>query len=312
MSGPVTSADVPLRYGTDHLSTHPRVEFLEGRATGVGGLPVTRLLPKRQRRTVGAWCFADHFGPADVVASPMRVGPHPHVGLQTVTWLVAGEVLHRDSLGSEQTILPGQLNLMTAGAGVAHTEETPDRVAGMIHGIQLWVAQTEATRAGDPAFEHHSTLPQAEAGGVTGRVLVGQWAGVHSPVRVDSPLVGVELLVRTRADLPLETRYEHAVIVLDGVVDLEGTALTPGKAAYLGEGRDEVRLAAGKEAARVLLLGGQPFVETILMWWNFVARTTDEIDDAYRRWATRDAGYGEVASHLERMAAPRPQWLPLR
>jgi redox-sensitive bicupin YhaK (pirin superfamily) len=277
----------------------------------VGGLPVIRLLPKRRHRTVGAWCFADHFGPADVVASPMRVGPHPHIGLQTVTWLVAGEVLHRDSLGSEQAILPGQLNLMTAGAGVAHTEETPERSAGMIHGIQLWVAQPEGVRSGGPAFEHHPALPQVEAGGVTGSVLVGEWAGARSPARVDSPLLGVELVVRTGADLPLEATYEHAVIVLDGMVDLGGTALAPGRGAYLAPGRDEVRLAAGQEAARVLLLGGEPFPETVLMWWNFVARTTDEIEDAYHRWEARDGRYGEVPSHLERMTAPRPQWLPL-
>lgn len=311
MSGPVTTADVPARDDADRPSTHPQLELLEGRATEVGGVPVTRLLPKRQHRTVGAWCFADHFGPADVVASPMRVGPHPHIGLQTVTWLLAGEVLHRDSLGSEQTILPGQLNLMTAGAGVAHTEETPQRAAGTLHGIQLWVAQPEATRSGGAAFEHHPTLPQTDVRGVTGRVLIGEWAGVHSPARVDSSLLGVELVVRTRADLPLEPSYEHAVMVLDGVVDLDGTTLAPGTAAYLGVGRDEVRLVSD-QAGRVLLLGGEPFPEPILMWWNFVARTRDEIDDAYRQWEDRDGRYGEIASHLERMSAPRPQWLPLR
>src|SRR5689334_7924679 len=151
------------------------VELGEGRRTEVGGIPVQRALPQRTRRTVGAWCFVDHFGPVAVTGSggggaSMQVGPHPHVGLQTVTWVLDGEVLHHDSLGSEQLIKPGQLNLMTAGRGVAHAEETPAGAAGHLHGLQLWVAQPDATRHGPPAFEHHPSLPEAESGAAVATV----------------------------------------------------------------------------------------------------------------------------------------------
>ena len=170
------------------------VEVTEGRRTEVGGIAVRRSLPQRQRRTIGAWCFVDHFGPADVAEASMLVGPHPHLGLHTVTWVLDGEVVHHDSLGSEQLIKPGQLNLMTAGRGVAHAEETPAGATGSLHGLQLWVAQPDATRSGPAAFEHYSALPEAEVGPVVATVLVGELAGVRSPARADSPLVGADLV----------------------------------------------------------------------------------------------------------------------
>jgi len=179
------------------------VEVTEGRPTEVGGMPVRRSLPQRRRRTVGAWCFVDHFGPADVAEASMLVGPHPHLGLHTVTWVLDGEVVHHDSLGSEQLIKPGQLNLMTAGRGVAHAEETPPGATGALHGLQLWVAQPDATRSGPAAFEHHSALPEAEVGPVVATVLVGELAGVRSPARADSPLVGADLLASEWKYLPV-------------------------------------------------------------------------------------------------------------
>ena len=179
MSGPVTAQDAAPdpAAGRPHA---PEVEVLPSRETTVGGVPVRRALPKRQRRTVGAWCFADHFGPvaAGGGAQDMQIGPHPHSGLHTVTWLVEGELVHRDSLGSEQPIRPGQLNLMTAGHGVAHAEESPPALAGRQHGIQLWVAQPEATRHGPAAFEHHAELPRLDLGGAVATVLVGGLDGL--------------------------------------------------------------------------------------------------------------------------------------
>jgi len=287
------------------------VEVAEGRRTEVGGIPVQRALPQRQRRTVGAWCFVDHFGPADVLEASMLVGPHPHIGLHTVTWVLDGEVVHHDSLGSEQLIKPGQLNLMTAGQGVAHAEETPAGATGSLHGLQLWVAQPEATRHGPAAFEHHSSLPEAEVGGVVATVLVGELAGTHSPARADTPLVGADLTVAGPATLPLDPSFEHALLVVGGLIALDGTVVAPGGLAYLGPGRSELGLDGGAgdgEPGRALLLGGEPFEEPVLMWWNFVARTKEEMVEARSAWEAGSDRFGPVESGLGRIPAPPPLW----
>src|SRR3712207_3756642 len=166
MSGPVSPADAPDTRAVSGDAEPPCVEVTDSREATVGRFRVRRALPRRGRRTVGAWCFADHMGPADVDEdSGPHVAPHPHIGLQTVTWLTDGEALHRDSLGSEQVIAPGQLNLMTSGGAVAHAEEATGHYRGTLEGIQLWVALPEATRHGAAAFEHHATLPQGEVDG---------------------------------------------------------------------------------------------------------------------------------------------------
>ncbi len=287
------------------------VEILPGRASQVGSLPVRRVLPHRPRRTVGAWCFADHMGPvalrqSDGVATA-GIGPHPHMGLQTVTWLVAGELVHRDSLGSEQLIRPGQLNLMTAGHGVAHAEEDPGR-ATALHGIQLWVAQPEETRHGAPAFEHHATLPQLEVAGATATVLMGSFAGTESPAGGHGQHFGVELLVPPgRCELPLRPTDEHGVIVLEGAFSLGGSHVEPGVLAYLGAGRDGCAIDA-PAASRLMLLGGPPFPETLRMWWNFVARSDAEIVEGWRQWTADDGRFGRVASELARIEVDRPPW----
>jgi quercetin 2,3-dioxygenase len=304
VSGPVTTQDTPTDAGcgTPHA---PEVELLPSRQAEVGGLPVRRALPKRERRTVGAWCFADHFGPAG--GAGMQVGPHPHTGLHTVTWLVDGEVLHRDSLGSEQLIRPGQLNLMTAGHGVAHAEESPAERNGPTHGIQLWVAQPDATRNGTAAFEHHPELPQVAVPGAVVTVLVGEVAGERSPARADTPIVGAELRAAGgRVVVPVASGFEHALVVLEGGVtvgDTGDTAVGPGVLAYLGRGRGEVVLDAA-EPARLVLLGGEPFDEQIVMSWNFVGRSRDEVDRAAVDWNAHDARFGSVASGLARIPAP--------
>jgi hypothetical protein len=309
VSGPVTPADAPLVRANGATTTRG-VDVSESRTSRVGDVTVRRALPRRAHRTVGAWCFADHMGPVTVTADRgIDIGPHPHIGLQTVTWLVAGEILHRDSLGSEQVIAAGQLNLMTAGHGVVHAEEATGRYAGELHGIQLWVAQPEATRHGEPAFEHHDDLPVADLGrGSSATVFVGALAGAVSPARRDSDHAGADVVVRGRTDVPLRGDYEHALVVLDGAVDIEGAVVAPGHLAYLGTDRTELSLAPVGGDARAILLGGVPFPDEILMWWNFVGRTTDEVDAAYEAWRTDDGRFGPVDSALARIEAPRPMW----
>ncbi|MDP9397785.1 MAG: pirin family protein [Actinomycetota bacterium] len=311
MSGPVSTADVPAARVESRVAS-AFVEVSESRSATVGGVQVRRALPKRQRRTVGAWCFVDHLGPATLdERTQVEIGPHPHIGLQTVTWLLQGEQLHLDSLGSEQLIRPGELNLMTAGHGVVHAEESRD-YRGAIHGVQLWVAQPDATRDASPAFEHHDELPLVELDAAVATVLLGEFSGAVSPARRDTPLVGLDLAARRGASvLPLSPDFEYALIVLDGALTVGSTVVRPGALAYLGEGRDELPLAA-TEATRALLLGGVPFGSPVFMWWNFVARSREEIAVAYEEWQSGAARFADVASPLPRIPAPAPSWPPGR
>jgi redox-sensitive bicupin YhaK (pirin superfamily) len=248
------------------------------------------------------------MGPADVTEnSGLDVGPHPHIGLQTVTWLTDGQVLHRDSLGSEQVIKPGQLNLMTAGNAVSHAEEATGHYRGTLQGIQLWVALPEGTRHGVPAFEHHDRLPQADLVGAAATVLVGDFADVVSPARHDTPLVGVDLALHRPTTVPLRADFEYAVVVLEGAVGVHGKPLTPGRLGYLGRGREELWLDV-REPTRAILLGGEPFEEPIVMWWNFVGRSRAEIDAAYASWSAQDDRFGKVTSTLPLIAAKAPHW----
>ncbi|HKQ00524.1 MAG TPA: pirin family protein [Actinomycetes bacterium] len=311
MSGPVSTVDAPPVESRAGAVKPACVEITPSREATVGAMRVLRALPRRERRTVGAWCFADHMGPELVTETKgLDIGPHPHTGLQTVTWLVAGEVLHRDSLGSEQVIRAGELNLMTAGNGVTHSEEATGRYRGQLHGVQLWVAQPEATRDGPAAFEHHAELPRVELGDAVATVLVGSFAGAASAARRDTALVGVDAALRPgMAAWPLEPAFEHALVVLDGKVLVGEQVVRPGELAYLGQGREELALSADGPT-RVLLLGGEPFPEPILMWWNFVARSRAELDGAYRQWEAGDPRFGRLRSPLPRIPAPPPFWGP--
>ncbi|NRQ40322.1 pirin family protein [Nonomuraea sp. NN258] len=264
-------------------------ELLEAREVPLGGpraMMVRRVLPGARRRMIGAWCFIDAYGP-EVAA--MRVPPHPHTGLQTVSWLVAGEVLHLDSLGSRQEVRPGQLNLMTAGRGISHSEESRRE---LLHGVQLWVALPEEHRRVAPAFEHHALLPTLSGPGFTATVIMGSLAGTTSPATAFTPLVSAEIAVDGTAELPLERGFEHGVLLLDGDVDL----LAPGPLLYLPPGQDSLRLSG---RGRVLLIGGEPFDEEIVMWWNFVGRGHDEIAAFRAEWESGD-GFG----HVEGFAGP--------
>lgn len=308
MSGPVTTSDDVPEISED-VPTECPVEILDPRLADVGGFEVQRALPNRGRRMVGAWCFVDQMGPgtADETGG-LDVGPHPHIGLQTVTWLLEGALLHRDSLGSEQVIRPGQLNLMTAGRGVSHSEETRGVHVGPMHGVQLWIAQPSSTRFGDPAFEHHGELPRIGLGGVDATVLVGTFAGVESPARRDTEHLGVELSLRGGpAEVPLDLTFEHAVLPLGAGVSVDGHPVERGQLAYLGIGRDTARIEAASPV-RVLLIGGEPFPDELLMWWNYVARTRGEIVEAHRQWTDRDARFGTVQSPLDRIDTHGPPW----
>jgi redox-sensitive bicupin YhaK (pirin superfamily) len=308
VSGPVSTEDVPAVADAD-AAVICEIEVVEGRAADVGGFRVHRVLPRRARRTVGAWCFVDQMGPATVTTSRgLDIGPHPHIGLQTVTWLLRGEVLHRDSLGSEQTIRPGQLNLMTAGAGISHAEETAGVYEGELHGVQLWIAQPDRTRNDGPEFEHHAELPQTELDGAVATVLVGDLAGVGSPARRDTEHLGADLVLRAGSvTLPLDGAFEHALVVLDGSLSVGSIVLAPGHLGYLGVGREEVRITT-VEPCRALLIGGAPFVEPLLMWWNYVARDRDEISAAHRQWTDAHERFGRVASPLARIDTGGPPW----
>lgn len=307
MSGPVTVDDVPAEPGKDPAEAC-EVEITESHGARVGDFQVRRALPRRQRRTVGSWCFADHMGPAQVrPGAGIDVGPHPHIGLQTVTWLTSGEILHRDSLGSEQLVRPGQLNLMTAGNGVSHSEEGTS-YEGRVEGVQFWVVQPEATRHGDAAFEHQAALPQVELGNADATVFVGELAGAASPARRDTDHVGVDLVLRPGTTVvPIDADHEYALIVVEGEVEAGGELITPGHLAYFGTGRDEGPLTV-REPARAMLIGGVPFPEPILMWWNYVARTREEVSDAHREWTDRSDRFGVVDSPLPRIDTGPPPW----
>jgi len=308
MSGPITTTDAAPTPALDSPAACD-LEVLEGRATRVGDFDVRRVLPQRPRRTVSAWCFADQMGPGQVSDTHgLDIGPHPHMGLQTVTWLLRGVMLHRDSLGSEQEVRPGQLNLMTAGRGVSHSEETTGIHRGELHGIQLWVAQPEGTRDGNAAFEHHDRLPLAELDNGVATVLIGAFLGVRSTARRDTEHVGIDLDLRPgRTVVPLEPECEYALITTEGAVAIGPCPMEPGRLGYLGVGRQEVPIDASAPA-RCLLLGGAPFPEPVLMWWNYVARTRQEITSAHRSWTAGEERFGTFASTLPRMEAAGPPW----
>ena len=288
----------------------PVAELLPGRDVplgGVRGMSVTRWLPSRALPMVGAWCFLDRLGPERV---DMRVLPHPHTALQTVTWPLAGQVHHRDSLGTDVVLRPGELNLMTSGHGVSHSELSLGDQP-LLHALQLWVALPGHLADGPARFEQHRALPVAEVPGARATVFVGSLAGAGSPALVHTPLLGADVVVdalgadRTPAVLPLRPAFEHAVLVLDGAARVAGVDLAPGAMLWLGTGREELAVASAS-GARLLLLGGEPFAEDLVMWWNFVGRSHEDVVRARAAW--EEAGqtrFGTVPGHgAERIPAP--------
>ncbi len=293
---------------------------------GVRGMEVHRTLPHRALPMVGAWCFLDRFGPQDTL---MRVEPHPHIGLQTVTWPIVGEVRHRDAVGSDVVVRPGALNLMTSGAGIAHSEYSVGEGPIPLDALQLWVALPESRRHGEPAFERHEDLPVLDLGeGADAVVVMGELGGTASPATVHTPLVGAELRLPAgvAVRIPLRLDWEYAVYGMTGTVEAvtgmdavdADAARRPGSApeagptasidhtrlVYLGKGRDHLELRS-EDDARVFLLGGEPFEADIVMWWNFVGRSHDEIVAAREAWEAGTARFGPVIDHgPERIPAP--------
>ncbi|MDF6066418.1 pirin family protein [Streptomyces sp. NPDC053741] len=285
--------------GRGFVVAEPVRELLTPRHVQLGeSTEVRRLLPNLGRRMVGAWAFVDHYGPDDIADEPgMQVPPHPHIGLQTVSWLHEGEVLHRDSLGSLQQIRPRELGLMTSGRAISHSEESPKPHARFLHGAQLWVALPGSDRHVEPRFEHHTGLPAVTAPGLTATVILGELDGAASPGTAYTPIVGADLTLTAGAEarLPLDPDFEYAVLSMSGEAEIDGVPVLPGSMLYLGCGRTELPLRAASDAG-LMLLGGEPFAEEIVMWWNFVGRSHEEIEQARQDWM-EGPRFGEVKGY---------------
>jgi redox-sensitive bicupin YhaK (pirin superfamily) len=287
-------------------ATERQLDAYPSREVNLGALTIARALPIKDRRLVGPWCFLDRFGPLTFnEGKPMDVAPHPHIGLQTVTWLLEGEVVHDDSLGYESVLRPGGVNVMTSGNGIAHAEQTPRDNTGRLNGVQLWTALPDQHRHLPPAFSHVQEVPAIEHSSGIVQVFAGELQGAASPAPYVSAILGVDVQVHPRHQLtlPLNPAHEHAILVMSGDCALDGQPLEQRTLYYLGAARAEgcFSSAAG---GRILLIGGAPFPERILMWWNFVARTPDEITQARADWEEQRR-FGEVKAYAgPRLAAP--------
>ncbi|MGW9132461.1 pirin family protein [Streptomyces sp. NPDC055681] len=301
--------------GRGFVVAEPVRELLAPRHVQLGeSTEVRRLLPNLGRRMVGAWAFVDHYGPDDIADEPgMQVPPHPHMGLQTVSWLHEGEVLHRDSLGSLQTVRPRELGLMTSGRAISHSEESPKPHARFLHGAQLWVALPDAHRQVEPHFQHHTELPTVTAPGFTATVILGELDGATSPGTAYTPIVGADIALTDGAEarLPLDPDFEYAVLSMSGEAEVDGVPLQPGSMLYLGCGRTELPLRAASDAG-LMLLGGEPFEEEIVMWWNFIGRSQEDISQAREDWMG-GSRFGEVKGYDGGpLAAPELPPVPLK
>ena len=287
-------------------------EKFPARETSLGTLKILRALPLREKRLVGPWCFLDRFGPLSFSdAKPMDVAPHPHIGLQTVSWLLQGEIVHNDSLDNEALLRPGGVNVMTSGAGIAHAEETPAQNSGLLNGVQLWVALPDADRHGQASFQHIDEVPVLEQAG--GRV--SMFAGSVSPAKHFSPILGADIALSATSSMefPLDQSFEHAALLMAGDAEIDGQSIDSIGLWYLGTSRSSIELKS-RNGCRVLLIGGLPFPEKILMWWNFVARTPEEIAAARSDWQSHQR-FGDVKAYrgsrldappLQRFAPPNP------
>ncbi len=287
-----------------------RIEILQPRTVPLGGpraIPVRRTLPQRRRSLVGAWCFADHYGPEDVRIRPgMDVPPHPHTGLQTVSWLFAGEIEHRDSGGVHAMVRPGELNLMTAGAGICHSEVSTATTT-ILHGVQLWVALPECARDAERAFDHYAPQPITYSDAVL-TVFLGSLGGQRSPTPTHTPLLGaqIDLPVGGSVELDVDPVYEHGLLVDRGRLEVSGAVVRVGEMAFRGRGARTLALTnTGPEPVRAVLLGGEPFGEELLMWWNFVGRDHEDIVEYRRQWQARSQRFGTVDGY-----SGATQWLP--
>lgn len=270
------------------------------------GTVIKRALPSRHKRMIGAWCFLDHAGPVSFPQGDgLDVGPHPHIGLQTFTWMIEGTLMHTDSIGSKQLIRPKQVNLMTAGQGISHTEVAPEQETHM-HAAQLWIALPDAKRNMPSRFDHYPELPVVSRDGVEFTVLVGEFLETRSPVEVHSPLLAVDLTaaetVRTR--LQLNPAFEYGFMALEGTAHINQHELNEDNMVVLEPGLQDIEIEL-HQGARVLLLGGEPFESAILLWWNFVGRTQDELSEAREQWVNQDSRFGSIPDYNgPRLEAP--------
>lgn len=288
------STDCPAR------PERPVTEKIGARVAILGeGMTIRRVLPTRQRRMIGAFCFLDHAGPIEVNGNQgLRVAPHPHTGLQTFSWMIEGEILHRDSLGYEQIIRGGEVNLMTAGRGISHSEETPMGHSGRLQLAQLWIALPKNRAEMEPAFEHYPELPRLHRDGLRVMVLAGEFEGHQAPTRVYTPLIALDLRGEGETTLPLRRDFEHGALMLTGRGEVAGEPIEPGELLYLGMGRDSVDLRLHDDA-ELLLIGGEPFEEELILFWNFVGRTHEEVEAWVREWNDQGAKsrFGEVLGY---------------
>ncbi|MFJ1811137.1 MULTISPECIES: pirin family protein [unclassified Streptomyces] len=283
------------------------IDVIPARDVPLGGpraMRVRRTLPSRARTLIGAWCFADHYGPVDVSAEGgMDLPSHPHTGLQTVTWLFSGEVEHRDSLGTHALIQPGEMNLMTGGYGICHSEISTPRTTVM-HGVQLWVALPAEHRNAGRDFSHH--VPELlRVDGAEIRVFLGSLAGETSPVQTFTPLLGAQIVLEPRAAIALavDPAFEHGLLVDSGDVRVADTPLRPAELGYVRPGAETLTLVNESDGpARTILLGGPPFEEEIVMWWNFVGRSHQDIVRAREDWEAVSDRFGAVEG--KRLPAP--------
>jgi redox-sensitive bicupin YhaK (pirin superfamily) len=287
-------------------ATERQLDAYPNREVNLGALAVARALPIKDRRLVGAWCFLDRFGPLTFnEGKPMDVAPHPHIGLQTVTWLLDGEVVHDDSLGYQSVLRPGGVNVMTSGGGIAHAEQTPRDHTGRLNGVQLWTALPDHDRHMPAGFAHVQQVPAIERPSGIVHIFAGELEGAASPAPYYSPILGADVQVHGRHELmlPLNPAYEHAVLVLSGDCALDGQPLEQRILYYLGAARTDACFSS-RDGGRLLLIGGPPFPERILMWWNFVARTPEEITQARTDWEEQRR-FGQVRAYAgPRLAAP--------
>lgn len=294
------------------------LEIVSPRDVPLGGLramTVRRTLPNRQRTTIGPWCFLDHYGPDDVVATGgMSVPPHPHTGLQTVSWLFEGTIEHQDSTGARGMVVPGELNLMTAGSGIQHSEVSAQST-GLLHGVQLWVALPDEFRHQQPHF-YSGSAPTATINGVRVSLITGALPQVgESNAPHYSPIVAaqIDFPAHTTLNLAVNNNFEHGMLVDTGRLILGGTPVEEHHLAYLPSGASELALSSGDEPTRVILIGGEPFGEELVMWWNFVGRSHEEIVEFRERWQDGLETGSEQFGHLSHMPAlPAPDMPSVR
>ena len=290
--------------------------IIQQRRRDLGAFEVGRVLPFAKRRMVGPYIFFDRMGPKDIVAGGLPreadVRPHPHIGLSTITYLFDGEIMHRDSVGSEQPIRPGEVNWMTAGSGITHSERFEELRAhgGHMDGIQAWVALPDGREEIDPGFWHYPSeaLPVFEGDGMVGRLIAGRLSGVESPVKIDSPQFYVHWQLRAGARATLPPEYtERAVYVARGEVEIAGQRIEAGSMAVLTPGKAATITALGD--AVVMALGGEP-VGPRHIDWNFVSSSKERIDQARADWAAGRMKLPELDNGEFIPLPPRPGAAP--